>query len=494
MEDYFSRFLNLGWQLRQYLTELIENLLGYIDWIPQRLEIQFSASHGGSLPGTTGHIHEGAYALSISDTTTEEQTANGISEGTIFRKRFSSIYQRSYGSSSNLLHGFGVVRRLAFRVRDQWSLFSSEVHAKLTRILHRFWTTLQGSREDIGWLQRTRASLCSVDGTGRFKEILREIRNGLHCLPDTLVYLFIPGLFSNHSPLYFTNTKRFFSKMGLACHIAKIHSEVIELKASVEKNAWELKQYIEELYWGSGKQVLLLGHSKGGVDAAAALSLYWSELKGKVAGLGLVQSPYGGTPVASDILREGQIADKETRRIMELIVCKLIKGDMRALEDLTYAKRKDFISKHKLPVDELPIISFHTEASTAPTVLATLTRIAQAELLPWLPLPRFFLSASEFVESMLASLKVPVVAPVSAAMAVTALHLRLRYGERSDGLVTRRDAEVPGSVVVRPERRLDHAWMVYSTLKKGSAEADASEMCEALLAMLVEIGRNKKFL
>lgn len=40
----------------------------------------------------------------------------------------------------------------------------------------------------------------------------------------------------------------------------------------MEKNAWELKQYIEELYWGSGKQVLLLGHSKGGVDAAAALS------------------------------------------------------------------------------------------------------------------------------------------------------------------------------------------------------------------------------
>ena len=131
---------------------------------------------------------------------------------------------RSYGRSSYLLHGFGVVRRLVFHVRDQWSLFLSEVHAKLTRlvnafsvqtsmfclgvctlqfedskghwwcnpvffilisskichfghrILHRFWTTLQGSREDIGWLQRTQASLCSVDGTGRFKEILHEIR------------------------------------------------------------------------------------------------------------------------------------------------------------------------------------------------------------------------------------------------------------------------------------------------------------------------------
>lgn len=93
----------------------------------------------------------------------------------------------------------------------------------------------------------------------------------------------------------------------------------------MEQNAWELKHYIEELYWGSGKRVMLLGHSKGGVDAAAALALYWPDLKDKVAGLALVQSPYGGSPLASDILREGQVADKETRRIMELIICKLIK-------------------------------------------------------------------------------------------------------------------------------------------------------------------------
>lgn len=93
----------------------------------------------------------------------------------------------------------------------------------------------------------------------------------------------------------------------------------------MEHNAWELKQYIEELYWGSGKRVMLLGHSQGRVDGAAALSMFWDDLKGKVAGLALFQSPYGSTPVASDILRKGQIADKETRRIMELIICKLIK-------------------------------------------------------------------------------------------------------------------------------------------------------------------------
>ncbi|KAH7651714.1 alpha/beta-Hydrolases protein [Dioscorea alata] len=347
--------------------------------------------------------------------------------------------------------------------------------------LSRVRRTLQGSSHDIGWLQRTEGLPPTEDGTIRFMELLHDIRNGEHCLPNTLIYLLIPGLFSNHSPLYFVNTKKFFSKMGLACHIAKIHSE-----SSVEKNAWELKQYIEELYWGSGKRVLLLGHSKGGVDAAAALSLYWADLKDKVAGLALVQSPYGGSPIASDILREGQVADKEARRIMEFIICKLIKGDMRALEDLTYEKRKDFIEKHSLPADQLPLISFHTEASTAPGVLATMSHIAHAEL-PWLPLPQFCSEAE--VES---GRRVPVVIPIAAAMAVSALHLWLRYGEASDGLVTRCDAEVPGSVVVKPDRKLDHAWMVCSSLRKDRSEADASEMCEALLTMLVERWKMKQ--
>lgn len=155
---------------------------------------------------------------------------------------------------------------------------------------------------------------------------------------------------------------------------------------------------------------------------------------------------------------------------------------MRALEDLTYEKRMDFIAKHRLPYEHVPLISFHTEASTAPGVLATMSHIAHAEL-PFLPLPRFLSEAYDR--------KVPVVIPLSAAMAVSAFHIRLRYGEKSDGLVARRDAEVPGSVAVRLDRKLDHAWMVYSSVKKDEVEADASEMCEALLTMLVEIGRTR---
>lgn len=100
----------------------------------------------------------------------------------------------------------------------------------------------------------------------------------------------------------------------------------------MEKNAKEIKDYIEEIYWGSKKRILLLGHSKGGVDAAAALSMYWDDLKDKVAGLALAQSPYGGSPIASDILREGQLGDYvNIRKLMEILICKVIKVPLACL-------------------------------------------------------------------------------------------------------------------------------------------------------------------
>ncbi|CAN1146046.1 hypothetical protein LINPERPRIM_LOCUS6853 [Linum perenne] len=342
-------------------------------------------------------------------------------------------------------------------------------------LIERARRTVRGSADDIGWLQRAPGMPPVEDGTERFMEILDSIRHGVHRLPKSMVYLLVPGLFSNHGPLYFVNTKQFFSKMGLTCHIAKIHSE-----ASVEKNAKEIKEYIEEMYWGSNKRVMLLGHSKGGIDSAAALSLYWHDLHDKVAGLVLLQSPYGGSPIASDILREGQLGDYvNVRKLMEIIICRVIKGDMQALEDLTYEKRRDFLTKHPFP-PELPVVSFHTEASVSPAVLATLSRVAHAELPIVAPL-----SSGE-------PTKLPVVMPLGAAMAACAQLLQVRYGEKSDGLVTRRDAEVPGSIVVRPARKLDHAWMVYSSLNDDPSEADASQVCEALLELLVEVGMKKR--
>lgn len=413
----------------------------------------------------------------------KEQLPN-YSTGTDIRQSNGGTCLLAKGLSLPLC-GLRVIKRIAVA---SWRCFIGYIRCvkeRVCRTISRVKKSLHGSSDDIGWLHRTPGMPPVQDGTARFLELLQDVRDGKHKLPDSFVYLLIPGLFSNHGPLYFVATKRFFSKMGLVCHIAKIHSE-----ASVEHNAWELKHYIEELYWGSGKRVMLLGHSKGGVDAAAALSKYWNDLREKVAGLALVQSPYGGTPIASDVLREGQVADKEARKVMELLICKIIKGDFRALEDLTYEKRKDFILNHKLPV-EIPIISFHSEANIAPGVLATMTQIAHAEL-PWLPLPASLCGESSEEDYVQPLRRVPVMIPISAAMAISALHLKLRYGEKSDGLVTCRDAEVPGSVVIRPNRKLDHAWMVYSSKKKNPDEPDCCEMCEAILSLLVELGETRR--
>ncbi|CAL9026649.1 unnamed protein product [Prunus brigantina] len=239
------------------------------------------------------------------------------------------------------LHGLQFAWRLAISCWRSSVVYVRCAHLRICSLASRVQKTLQGSSDDMVAAHSWHA-WCG----GWYSKILGVACRNKHTLPSSFVYLLIPGLYSNHGPVYFVGTKKFFSKMGLACHIAKIYSE-----ASVEHNAWELKQYIEELYWGSGKRVMLLGHSKGGIDAAAALSIYWCDLKDKVAGLAL-------------------IADKEARRIMELLIRKLIKaiapiselGDIRPLEDLTYEKRKEFIMKHKLPYEQIPLVSFHSEA------------------------------------------------------------------------------------------------------------------------------------
>ncbi|MCO5612088.1 hypothetical protein L7F22_066350 [Adiantum nelumboides] len=389
------------------------------------------------------------------------------------------------GLSLSLLQGLfypvTYAHQLGFSMLRSWQDRFFQRKEQLQRIYKRIQSTLRGSVDDIGWLQRVPEFPPVEERTERFVQLLGLVSNGIHKLPNSFVYLLIPGLFSNHSPLYFVDTKKHFSKLGLTCHIAKLHSE-----ASVETNAVVIKNYIEELYWGCGKQVLILGHSKGGVDAAAAISKYWTDLKEKVAGLVVIQSPYGGSPIASDILREGQIADTETRRIMELLICKIIRGDIRSLEDLTYAKRKDFLPKHPLPLG-FPTVSFHTEVSIAPEVLSTMSYIAHAEL-PWLPLPT--IDGVDLQEPVSAK-KLNVIAPLAAAMALSAFHLELRYGEKSDGLVVRKDAEIPGSIVVRPDRKFDHAWMVYSQSRKVTKGSDASQMCEALLTLLLEVTQER---
>lgn len=95
-----------------------------------------------------------------------------------------------------------------------------------------------------------------------------------------------------------------------------------------------MRDYITELYWGCNKRVVLLGHSKGGLDSAAALSIYQHELEDKVVGLVVAQSPYGGTPIASDIMRRGQLVDEHWRWMLEMAMKRIFKVPVLRMWDL----------------------------------------------------------------------------------------------------------------------------------------------------------------
>ncbi|KAJ0970576.1 hypothetical protein J5N97_018535 [Dioscorea zingiberensis] len=247
-------------------------------------------------------------------------------------------------------------------------------------------------------------------------------------------------------------------------------------------NAATIKEHIEKLYCRYKKPVVILGHSKGGLDAAAALSIYWNKLGDKVVGLVLAQSPYAGNPIASDILRQGLLKHVNLKKeIMEIVMSGILNGDLSAIEDLTYEKRREFLRSYPLP-REIPVVSFHTETKINMSILTKFYEVANV---------KFSITATAGVKN---SSKISVPWPLSSMLAVMAALLKLRYGEKSDGLVTRKDAEAPGSVVVRPQRNLDHEWMVLPSLNEDRKEANNCQVIEALFTLLIEVALRKGFL
>ena len=122
---------------------------------------------------------------------------------------------------------------------------------------------------------------------------------------------------------------------------------------------------------------------------------------------------------------------------------------MDALHDLTYAARQKFVETHPLPnFGKLPLVSFHSSTES--------------------PTSAFFL---------------------------TARYVRRRYEEPSDGMVACRDAEVPGSVVVRYNATdMDHLGPIYPAvpltpgpLRIGFSRdgvLSGADICEALVRLL----------
>lgn len=346
------------------------------------------------------------------------------------------------------------------RRRQEYNSFLSRLERKIEGVAH----ALDGGGEqepgseksdELGGAGGSGATgdAGAAGGTSGDDEVRQRMQSVMDLSEKELqkyAYLLVPGLLSQYSPqIYFLETiNRFQKELGLDTSYVSLDSE-----ASVASNAAVLQEAVLKAREETGKPVMIIGHSKGGLDAAAAVALY-PKLEGIVAGIIFVQSPYGGSPIAADML-----VDEAIRKPVEFMLETVLRTRRDALHDLSYESRQSFVTAHPLPpFHRLPRISFHSVTSS-----------------------------------------------MTSPMFMTGRYIRKRYDEPSDGMVACRDAEVPGSVVVRfKSYDMDHLGPIYPSVPlsagplrlgfaaPGSGPPSGADVCEALVRMLIHHARTPR--
>jgi len=335
---------------------------------------------------------------------------------------------RSAGDSKRRMKAAREAAIAFIDARETWS----EVPRDLLR---RFQATLAdtaASKGDIGWLSEEAAQVGFTDATAEFEDILaRVVTNRGRLLDSEYVYLLVPGLYASYYPGYYEDVCSHFCALGVDCRI----SRCVDGEGSVASNADALAYEVEQLYDETKKRVIMIGHSKGGIDSGACVALHDERMMHFVRGIICVQSPFGGSPIATDLL-SAPLLDGVGSLLEALLSAPKGEGArlMEPIQDLTYVARRKFLADHKIP-SRYPVVSMCTGTSSA-----------------------------------------------AAALYPSALYIRNRYGAESDGLVARCDACIPGSLFVAPAFENDHADSVFpsSALDEALRQRHREEQSSAL--------------
>ena len=136
---------------------------------------------------------------------------------------------------------------------------------------------------------------------------------------------------------YFSQQVVFLRSLGVQCGIADIESQ-----SSTEQNARTLRKIIRS----SEKKVLLIAHSKGGLDSLEAL-LEEPGLRANVAGVITIQSPFFGSPVA-DLVLSNSVTSYPSQKLLAALG-----GTKQSLVDLSSSIRKDYQAKNRAGIEKL---------------------------------------------------------------------------------------------------------------------------------------------
>ena len=278
-----------------------------------------------------------------------------------------------------------------------------------------------------GWLQRSATGALPEDFTSRFKTLLARVREGEPVLPDAAKrhqYVVVRGMLGDELPGYLLDNVQRLEQRGLEVREAPVDTEglVVDNVAVLREVLLDAEHF--------GRSVVLVGHSKGGVECTATLALY-PELRRVVRAVVTLQAPYGGSPIAHDLTTTPQM-----RRLIDFAFPLLFHGVSRSVEELSYTSRMEFIRKHPYPAG-------------IPTVSLATSRLSRLSGL--YPLQRY---------------------------------LRDRYNYVSDGMVTPLDAEVPGAGMVRLDD-MDHADCALRSLP-GLGRYHPGDITEALVALALD--------
>lgn len=172
--------------------------------------------------------------------------------------------------------------------------------------------------------------------------------------------LFVPGFMSNLAsdsgylpnlpfvPEYFGRQIAYLRGRGLDCRLVDIESET-----SIYANA---RKVIKEIEQAPGK-VLVIGHSKGGLDTLEAL-LKRPDLRRKVHAVIAVQSPFFGSPVA-DLMLSGPALSIPSSLLLDMLG-----GSKQSLQNLSVKYRRGYHREKEAEIRKLtaqvPFYSYST--------------------------------------------------------------------------------------------------------------------------------------
>ncbi len=209
----------------------------------------------------------------------------------------------------------------------------------------------------------------SRDRTLRFAVLAERSARGASVLPEDAreyLYLVVPGLYTERYPFYMNDIFARMTAEGLDHRMVPIDTD-----QGVQRNAEDIRQTILSETEG-GRRVVLIGHSKGGVDFASALALY-PELRPKVRAVLTLQAPWLGTPIADLIDNQGILG-----RAHRLVVEGPFQGDARGLLDLRMNARAEFVESHPWP-EEVPAVCLATSLKAWTSALSVTNALLAAD-------------------------------------------------------------------------------------------------------------------